>query len=98
MSSGKTGAVSAWLWNIRANPRVSLRIRGGRFAGVARELEGAPEKQEAREAYCETVHAFDYGECSFHLSGRPNRQKIKRLHRHWFDTGVPLVVDLIDER
>jgi deazaflavin-dependent oxidoreductase (nitroreductase family) len=95
---GKTGSgvVAAWLWNIRANPRVRLRVRGGTFDGVARELEDPTEKEGARTAYCESVHAFDYAECEFHLSGRPTGPKIKQLHRHWFDTGIPLVVDLSD--
>lgn len=87
-------AVAAWLWNIRADPSVRLRIRGGTFAGSARELEEGPEKELARGAYCETVHAFDYVECDFHTSGRPTRAKIQRLHRHWFDTGIPLAIDL----
>lgn len=97
---GKTGpkTVSAWLWNIRADPRVHLRIRGGTSAGIARELEQASERERAREAYCETVHAFDYVECDFHIDGRPNSARIRRLHRHWFDTGIPLVIDLAQSR
>lgn len=95
---GQTGpaAVFAWLWNIRANPRVRLRMRGGAFSGVARELSEESERQRAREAYCGAVNWFDYLECDFHLGGRPTRQRIERLHRHWFDTGIPLVVDLSD--
>lgn len=29
---------AAWMWNIRANPNVRLRLRGGSFAAHAREL------------------------------------------------------------
>lgn len=87
-------AVAAWLWNIRADPHVHLRIRGGTFAGIARELEEGPEKEQARQAYCRPVHAFDYIECDFHTSGRPTRAKVQRLHGKWFDTGVPLAIDL----
>jgi deazaflavin-dependent oxidoreductase (nitroreductase family) len=90
----RPSAVSAWVWNIRSNPNVTLRIRGGTFAGVARELKEPLELAEAREALCETVNLFDYGECSVHLRGLPSRAKIKELHRYWFDTGIPLVVDL----
>jgi deazaflavin-dependent oxidoreductase (nitroreductase family) len=86
-------AVSAWLWNIRANPNVTLRIRGGTFEGIARELE-ASERARARETYCEMVHAFDYAMCVFHRSGRPTRAKIQQMTGHWFDVGTPLVVDL----
>jgi deazaflavin-dependent oxidoreductase (nitroreductase family) len=87
-------ALSGWLLNIRANPNVRLRIRGGTFPGVARELSDPAELAEAREAFCETVHVFDYGECDVHLRGLPTRAKIKELHRYWFDTGVPLLVEL----
>jgi deazaflavin-dependent oxidoreductase (nitroreductase family) len=87
-------AVAAWLWNIRANPNVKLRIRGGTFAGVGRELTDAGELAEAREALCETVTLFDYAECGLHLRGLPTRSKIQDLHHYWFDTGIPLVIEL----
>jgi deazaflavin-dependent oxidoreductase (nitroreductase family) len=92
----RPSAVAAWLWNIRSNPNVTLRIRGGTFAGRARELSDQVELSEARAAYCEKVNLMDYGECILHLRGRPTRAKIEDLNRYWFDTGVPLVVDLVD--
>jgi len=90
----RPSAVAAWVWNIRSNPDVTLRIRGGTFAGRARELADPAELGEARDAFCETVTWFDYGECQTHLRGRPTREKIKDLHRYWFDTGIPLAIDL----
>jgi hypothetical protein len=75
-------------------PKVRLRIRGGTFSGVARELREAAESQRARDAYCETVNTFDYAECRLHRKGRPTRSKISELHRTWFDGGIPLVVEL----
>ena len=89
-------AVAAWVWNIRANPNVKLRIRGGTFAGVARELTDAGELAEAREALCETVSLFDYSACGLHMRGLPTRSKIQALHRYWFDTGIPLVIELAE--
>ena len=89
-------AAASWVWNIRANPAVALRMRGGMFQGVARELKDPAELEQAREATCETVNLFDYGECAVHLRGLPTRAKIKDLHRYWFDTGIPLVVELRD--
>jgi deazaflavin-dependent oxidoreductase (nitroreductase family) len=94
LAMSRPAAVSAWVWNIRSNPKVTLRIRGGTFSGVARELQDPAELAEARAAFCERVHPFDYGECSLHLRGLPTRAKIEDLHRYWFDTGIPLVVDL----
>ncbi len=96
LAMSRPSAVAAWVWNIRANPNVRLRIRGGTFAGVVRELTEPTELDQARAALCETVHLFDYGECDLHLRGVPTRAKIKELHRYWFDTGIPLVVELPD--
>jgi len=88
------GAKAAWVMNIRANPDVRLRIRGGRFRGIGRELSGPAERQQAMATYCETVNLFDYAECSIHRRGRPTRSKIMGLHRNWFEGGLPLVVEL----
>lgn len=88
------GEHSGWLRNVRANPEVRLRIRGGTFTGVGRELRDETERQEAMAAYCETVNSFDYSECRVHRKGRPTREKIIELHRTWFEGGVPLVIEL----
>jgi deazaflavin-dependent oxidoreductase (nitroreductase family) len=94
LARARPSAIAAWVWNIRSDPNVTLRIRGGTFAGVARELTEPAELARAREAFCKTVNPFDYGECDIHLRGLPTRSKIQELHRYWFDTGVPLVVDI----
>jgi deazaflavin-dependent oxidoreductase (nitroreductase family) len=88
---------SAWLMNARANPHVRVRIRGGAFAAVAREPRDAGERRRAMEAYCGTVHRFDYMECLMWRRGRPTRAKIDELHRGWFREGTPLVLEL-DEK
>jgi deazaflavin-dependent oxidoreductase (nitroreductase family) len=94
LAIARPSATAGWLWNIRANPNVRVRIRGGTFAGIARELKEPVELEQARESLCDTVNLFDFGECDLHLRGFPTRAKIKELHRYWFDTGTPLVVDL----
>ena len=93
-SRSRPGAVSSWVWNIRANPHVRLRIKGGSFAGVAHEITDPAELDVARSVLCESVYPTDYAEASLHLRGLPTRAKIKGLHRYWFDTGHPLVVEL----
>jgi deazaflavin-dependent oxidoreductase (nitroreductase family) len=87
------GEFNSWLKNVRANPSVRLRIRGGTFFGRARELDDV-EREAAKTAYCGTVNPFDYLECRAHRLGRPTPAKIKELHRTWFEGGVPLVVEL----
>jgi deazaflavin-dependent oxidoreductase (nitroreductase family) len=92
------GASAAWLKNIKTDPNVSLRIRGGTFAGRARELSGRVEAEQAMQAYCETLNATDYLACAQHRRGRPTRSKVKDLHRTWFNEGIPLVVELENPR
>lgn len=90
--------VNAWVWNIRANPGVSMRIRGGTYNGVGRELTDPWERGRARAALCDTVNPFDAAECVVHLRGRPTRAKIEELHAYWFDTGIPIAIDLEPSR
>jgi deazaflavin-dependent oxidoreductase (nitroreductase family) len=85
---------SHWLRNVRANPRVGLRIRDGRFQGLVREPRDAQELEEARAAYCETVNRFDRAECRMWRPGRPTPARIEELHRDWFAQGTPLIVEL----
>jgi hypothetical protein len=40
------------------------------------------------------VHAVDYGECLLHLKGIQTPAKIREMHRYWFETGIPVAVDL----
>jgi F420H(2)-dependent quinone reductase len=85
---------SGMVHNIRTNPNVGLRIRGGTFDGIAREITDDDEREQARSASCETVYLGDYGECALHLRGLPSRTKIQELHRYRFETGIPIVIDL----
>lgn len=87
-------AVQAWVHNLRSNPHVRLRLHGGTFAGLAREITDPAELDTARSVISDVVHLGDFGECSLHLRGLPTRSKIQELHRYWFDTGIPLVIDL----
>jgi deazaflavin-dependent oxidoreductase (nitroreductase family) len=88
------GAKAAWLTNIRADPHVTLRIRGGIFAGRARELIDPHEVERALAAYSGAVVAVDYLACTNWRKGRPTRSKIEDLTRGWFEEGAPLVVEL----
>ena len=89
------GPRTAWLKNVEATPEVSLRIRGGTFAGAAGRVRDERVLAEAREAYCGTVNPFDFLECAMWISGRPTRAKIEALHRDWFESGTPLVIELV---
>lgn len=90
-------STAAWIWNIRANQDVRLRLRGATFAGRARELTDERELQRAKEIYRHAVNPFDYVEYVFHNGRVPTRTRIQKLHNTWFDTGIPLVVELQNE-
>jgi hypothetical protein len=32
--------------------------------------------------------------CALHRRGLPSRTKTKQLHRYWFETGIPVAIDL----
>jgi deazaflavin-dependent oxidoreductase (nitroreductase family) len=83
-----------WARNALAGPAVRLRLPGGTFSGPAREVSGATESQRAKEAYCESIHRFDYLTWINWRKGRPTRAEIRELLRGWFDEGTPLVVEL----
>ena len=87
------GRQAGWFRNLESNPRVGLRIRGGRFAGQAREVD-VDLHREAEQAYCADTGLFELLESLMHLRGRPRRSRIRQMHRHWFDTGAPVVIDL----
>jgi deazaflavin-dependent oxidoreductase (nitroreductase family) len=88
------GTEVAWFKNIRADPRVTLRIRGGTFAGRARELTSPHEVERALSAYVDIAGTVDYLACMNWRKGRPTRSKIEDLARGWFEEGAPLVVEL----
>jgi deazaflavin-dependent oxidoreductase (nitroreductase family) len=83
-----------WAKNVRANPAVRLRLPGGSFLGLARELSGATESELAREAYCESIYRFDYLTWMNWRKARPTRPRIRELLRGWFDEGTPLAIEL----
>jgi deazaflavin-dependent oxidoreductase (nitroreductase family) len=88
------GTQVGWFRNIRADPSVTLRIRGGAFAGRARELTDPHELEGALAAYTGAVGPVDYLACTNWRKGRPTRSKIEDLTRGWFQEGAPLVVEL----
>jgi deazaflavin-dependent oxidoreductase (nitroreductase family) len=90
----RPSAVSAWVWNMRSNARVRLHIGLRTHNGIAHEISDPSELERARAAICHTVNLSDYIECLLHLRGLPTRQKVKALHRYWFETGIPIAVEL----
>jgi deazaflavin-dependent oxidoreductase (nitroreductase family) len=91
----KGAGVTSWAKNVLANPQVRVRLPNGRFHGAAREIR-AEERDEARQAYSADVHWFERLEWMNWRSEPFSPEKSRELHREWFDTGTPLVIELAD--
>jgi hypothetical protein len=91
----KGADVTLWAKNVLADPRVKLRLRGGRFGGRARQVR-PEEREEAREAYCARVGWFERGEWRIWRKGGFTAEKSRELHREWFDTGTAFLIELDD--
>jgi deazaflavin-dependent oxidoreductase (nitroreductase family) len=89
----KGGETTGWVKNARANPSLTVRLRGGTFPGLARDLTEA-EREEGSEAYCETVTPFDYMTYMMWRKGVPTPSRIRALFRGWFRDGTPLIIAL----
>jgi len=88
------GRYSAWFRNLQAEPRVRLRIGVGTFEGIAREIQGAAERETAKTLYCDTVNAFDRMMYRAHRKGRATPESIRSLLERWFTVCLPLVIEL----
>ena len=87
------GRSTHWAKNLLANPEVNLRLRDGRYSGRAREVR-PEERDEGREAYSDHVGWFERFEWPIWRKDKFTPEKCRELHREWFDTGLPVVVDL----
>ena len=87
------GRSNHWARNIHVNPEIELRLRDGRFKGTAREVP-SEEKDQARAAYSADVHWFERLEWRLWRKGRFRPDKSREMHRHWFDNGLPFIVEL----
>lgn len=87
------GPNAGWLRNVRADPRVRLRDRGGTFDGAARALR-PDDVVLARNVYCGTLGLFDRVAYVMHMPGWPTEPRIQALYDHWFTTGEPFAIDL----
>lgn len=88
------GRYGAWFRNIQAQPNVRLRIRGGTFDGLAREITDPAEYEAGKAVYCGTLNPFDRLEHLAHRKGRPTPERIRALHEQWFTVCTPLVIEL----
>ncbi len=88
------GEKAAWLKNIRANPKVTVRLGKETLQGSAWEISDSFEMQRAMEVYTDTVVFADYLDYIVYHWGLPTRLKIVRAHRQWFEEGIPLIIQV----
>jgi deazaflavin-dependent oxidoreductase (nitroreductase family) len=84
-----------WVYNIRAQPQVRLKLGGRTHDATARELLDSAERQQAAEAYMPNAGWFDYFDYANLMWSVPTRSKLLRAHEHWFDEGVPVVFEIV---
>lgn len=89
------GMSTHWARNAEANPEVSLRVRGGSYAGIARRLDDGAEWKRSAEIYSGgEIGPFERLEYRLWRKDKPTREKIRKLHREWFERGAPFVIEL----
>lgn len=74
--------------------RIELRIRGGRFDGVASEITGTGEFEEAKAIYSRPVNRIDRIEYRMHRADKPTDEKIRAMHEKSFSDGTAVVIEL----
>lgn len=67
-----------WVRNLRADPRVRIRIRGRWYEGTAREVGGTPDEPRARETVAAKYQGWEPG----------------RTFSAWARTALPVAIDL----
>lgn len=91
------GRYSSWFRNIQAQPQVKVRMRGGTFEGVAREITDPEEYEAGKAIYCASLNLFDRPMYRNHRRGRPTPERIRALLERWFTVCTPLVIELSPE-
>lgn len=88
------GERADWVHNVRANPRVQIKLGGTTYDATAHEIVGADERARARAIYHPVVGWYDYFDYVTYLWGIPTKAKLLRQHDEWFDEGTPVVFEL----
>jgi deazaflavin-dependent oxidoreductase (nitroreductase family) len=88
------GGRADWLANLRADPRVRIKLGGRTYAATARTLTDQEERAAARRIYVPVSGFYDYFDYVTFVWGIPTRSNLLRVHEQWFDDGVPVVFEL----
>jgi deazaflavin-dependent oxidoreductase (nitroreductase family) len=90
------GERSDWLKNVRAEPRVGVKVGSTQFSGMAREIANTAEREEAIDLYVRETYPADYSDYAAYDWGWPTRRKIEAAHRRWAEDGVMVAIELAE--
>lgn len=85
-----------WVYNIRANPSVRIKLGNRTFEAQAREVIDPTERAAAAAAYVPNAGWFDYFDYANLMWSMPTAAKLERAHEDWLANGVPVAFDLAD--
>ena len=88
------GPRADWVANIRANPRVTVKLGRTTYPARARILSDASERARAAEAYHPVAGWYDYVDYANFVWSVPTRSAVLRAHDEWFNKGTPVVFEL----
>ncbi len=88
------GKRSDWLRNIRANPRVRIKIGNGTLPATAHEVTDAAERERAGKLYAETVVIYDYIDYPAVHWSFPTARSIREAHVRWVRDGTMVAIEL----
>jgi deazaflavin-dependent oxidoreductase (nitroreductase family) len=91
------GERAQWLKNIRANPRVSIKLKAGVRHGLAHEVTDPAEKEWAASTYIDTRVCIDRLDHVVYEWGLPTRRNVEQGLRKWFGAGIPVIIELDDD-
>jgi deazaflavin-dependent oxidoreductase (nitroreductase family) len=85
-----------WLYNIRAQPNVRLKLGRQTYDARGREVLDAAEREHMESVYLQNAGWFDYADYANLMWSLPTRWKIERAHRQWLDEGIPVVFEITE--
>jgi F420H(2)-dependent quinone reductase len=84
----------SWLRNVRAQPRVRVKIGGRARNATAREVSDPEEIARATEVYVNQIDRYDYVDYPNLEWGWPSKRNIIDAHRRWIERGVLVAIDI----
>jgi deazaflavin-dependent oxidoreductase (nitroreductase family) len=88
------GPRTSWLYNIRANPEVRVKLGRRTYDATARIIDDPAERQRAFDIYHPVAGVYDYVDYANFVWSLPTKGRLLRAHDSWFERGTPVVFEL----